>query len=179
MRLESWELRCRGLSFEKAKISLHDRCPVPPPECDLCPFWNLILLISALPSVLYLLFYCFQAYRTAVLYLDFAVFRCCFHSPSLALPAPFPPSLSPARSGFERFWEVLSRFWEVLRCFWGVFSFRPRFQGFWGDLHRFWGGLHRFWGRLSILSTKLPTRAHRTFKVLSLNLEVRDLEVRG
>ena len=67
VRLESWELRCRGLSFEKAKISLHDRCPVPPPECDLCSFWNLILLICAWPSVLYLLFCCFQAYRTAVL----------------------------------------------------------------------------------------------------------------
>ena len=164
MRLESWELRCRGLSFEKAKISLHDRCLVPPPECDLCSFWNLILLISALPSVLYSPFCCFQAYRTAVLYLDFAVFRCCFHSPSLALPAPFPPSLSPARSGFERFWEVLRGFTYGLHRFWGVFSFRPRFQGFWGDLHRFWGGLHRFWGRLIKKREKVPARAPRTWR---------------
>ena len=27
MRLESWELTCRDLSFEKAKISLQDSCP--------------------------------------------------------------------------------------------------------------------------------------------------------
>ena len=162
MRLESWELRCRGLSFEKAKISLHDRCLVPPPECNLCSFWNLILLIPALPSVLYLLFCCFQAYRTAVLYLDFAVFRCCFHSPSLALPAPFPPSLSPARSGFERFWEVLDRFWGDLDRFWGVFSFRTRFKGFWGVLDRFWGDLDRFWGRLAEKHVIIPPRAPRS-----------------
>ena len=107
VRLESWELRCRGLSFEKAKISLHDRCPVPPPECDLCSFWNLILLISALSSVLYLLFCCFRAYRTAVLYLDFAVFRCCF---PLVFPRPCRPLSTLSLPCQIWLWEVLRGF---------------------------------------------------------------------
>ena len=161
MRLESWELRCKGLSFEKAKISLHDRCPVPPPECDLCSFWNLILLISALSSVLYFLFCCFRAYRTAVLYLDFAVFRCCF---PLVFPRPSRPLFPLSLPCQIWLWEVLSRFWEVLRWFWGVFSFRTRFKGFWGGLDRFWGGLHRFWGRYPDKKEKFPPLAPRTWR---------------
>ena len=105
LRVENWDAEV--LSFEKAKISLHDRCPVPPTECDLCSFWNLILLISALSSVLYLLFCCFRAYRTAVLYLDFAVFRCCF---PLVFPRPCRPLSTLSLPCQIWLWEVLRGF---------------------------------------------------------------------
>ena len=147
VRLESWELRCRSFELWESKIKLTWQV-----SCTPYRMWSVLLLephfidlcLTQCPVPPVLLFSSLQDSCPVPWFCSFQMLL------PARLPSPFPPlsplSLSPARSGFERFWEVLSRFWEVLRWFWGVFSFRTRFKGFWGVLDRFWGGLDRFWG---------------------------------
>ena len=121
VRLESWELRCRGFELWESKNKLTWQV-----SCTPSRMWSVLLLephfidlcLTQCPVPPVLLFSSLQDSCPVPWFCSFQMLL------PARLPSPFPPPFPPlsplpdlALRGFERFWVGFERFWDGFEAF--------------------------------------------------------------